>query len=373
MLVLSSSRRALGALVLLGCGGYACSSKSPAQSTHTSTSTSVGAGTGGAAATTGSTSTSTSTSSGMGGAAGGSTTGNGGSWTGPLPEGDHGIAAQHPGDVGIASDSEVVFADDFEGYSQPNDLWSRYDNVYQIADTRIATEPMHVHRGAKALEFTLPVATTELANSVDKIIKPERDVLFLRYYSRFESPFDVVGSSHNGGGISAHYFINNMATPGVPADGKNKFLVNFEDWRGDATVPSPGPLNVYVYWPGQRTVYGDHFFASGMVLPNSSIPGDFGPGFVSRPDLTPALDQWACYELMVKANTVGQLDGRIAFWVDGKLAADFGNMHFRDIASLTIDRINLMFHAGANPNGITHKWYDDLVVATSYIGPVFGP
>ncbi len=154
-----------------------------------------------------------------------------------------------------------------------------------------------MHRGAKALEFALPVMTAELANAVDKVITPQRDVLFMRYYSRFESPFDVVGSSHNGGGISAHYFVNNMATPGVPADGTNKFLVNLEDWRGDETTPSPGPLNVYVYWPEQRTMYGDHFFASGMVLPNSSIADDFGAGFVSRPDVTPALDQWYCYEL----------------------------------------------------------------------------
>jgi hypothetical protein len=361
------SRRALatlGALVLLGCG-----SSSGSGSTST-TSTDATTGTGGSPATTG---TGASGATGPGGAGSGGTTGSGGSpWTGPLPEGDHGIAAHHPGDVGIASDAAVVFADDFEGYAQPNDLWSRYDNVYQLDEIAITTAPDHVHRGAKALEFALPVLTSELANSIDKVISPERDVLFLRYYSRFESPFDVTGSSHNGGSISAHYFMGNMATPGVPANGTNKFLVNLEDWRSDQPTPSPGPLNVYVYWPEQRSMWGDHFFGSGMVLPNSSISDDFGPGFVSRPDITPALDHWYCYELMVKANTVGQRDGRIAFWLDGKLAADFGNLRFRDVASLTIDHIGLMFHAGANP-GLTHKWYDDLVVATSYIGPVFGP
>src|SRR5689334_11957957 len=33
-----------------------------------------------------------------------------------------GIAARYPGDVGIASDPDVIFADDFESYTQTSDL-----------------------------------------------------------------------------------------------------------------------------------------------------------------------------------------------------------------------------------------------------------
>jgi hypothetical protein len=36
---------------------------------------------------------------------------------------------------------------------------------------------------------------------------------------------------------------------------------------------------------------------------------------------------------MVEANTPGRTDGRIAFWLDGVLAADFPNLRFRDVAS----------------------------------------
>ena len=39
--------------------------------------------------------------------------------------------------------------------------------------------------------------------------------------------------------ISAHYFVNGQATPGVPADGTNKFLVKLENWRGEAATPRP--------------------------------------------------------------------------------------------------------------------------------------
>lgn len=34
----------------------------------------------------------------------------------PLPEGDSGIAAEYPGDVGIERDPAVVFYDGFEGF-----------------------------------------------------------------------------------------------------------------------------------------------------------------------------------------------------------------------------------------------------------------
>jgi hypothetical protein len=287
-----------------------------------------------------------------------------------LPEGDNGIAANHPNDMGIDSDACVIFSDGFETYSKPADLAPKWDNSFQNNLIRFATEPGNFYAGAKGLEFTIPQMQAELSDGIDKIIKPERDMMFLRYYAKFMGPYDVVGSSHNGSSISAHYFNGFMATPGVPANGTNKWLVNYEDWRGDVQTPSPGPLNVYVYWPEQRSNYGDHFFPNGDVLPNTSIKDDFGPKFVSRPNITPPLDTWNCYEVMVKANTPGQRDGRIAFWLDGKLLADFGNLRFRDIASLTIDHVGLSFHIGSNPNGEQKKWYDNVVAATSYIGPL---
>lgn len=291
----------------------------------------------------------------------------------PLPEGDEGIAAAYPGDAGIDADPAVVFFDDFEGYTVADDLWGRYDNVYQIDQIRFATEPQSRYAGAQALEFTVPQQEAELSNAVDKVVSPELDVLFLRYYSKFSTPFDVVGSSHNGSSISAHYFVDGQATPGVPADGTNKFLVAYENWRGEPETTSPGLLNVYVYHPEQRDDYGDHFFPSGLVLPNTSLPFDFGPDFMPRPEVTPELDRWYCWEYMVQANTPGQRDGRIAAWLDGVLVADWTNLRLRDVGTLTIDRFGLSLHIGSNPNGEQKKWFDNVVAATSYIGPLYEP
>ncbi len=289
----------------------------------------------------------------------------------PLPEGNAGIAANYPGDVDIASDPAVVFADDFESYTVPDDLWSTWANVYQLDQIRFADEPENVYAGSQSLEFTVPQQDAELSNAVDQLVSPERDALYLRYYSKFESPFDVVGSSHNGAMISAHYFIDGQATPGIPADGMNKFLVALENWRGEPETPSPGQLNVYVYHPEQLSQWGDHFMPTGQRLPYSPEPFDFGPDFVPRPDIIPELDRWYCWEYMVQANTPGERDGRIAIWLDGALVADFHNLRFRDIESLTIDHFGLAFHIGSNPNGVTRKWYDNVVAADSYIGPIF--
>ena len=309
--------------------------------------------------------------SGTGGGAG-STGGAAGS--GALSEGNVGIASRYPGDVGIDADSAVLFADDFESYAQSSELGSKWTYFYQTQLVAITTNPANVYGGSQALQFTIPQQDEELSDGVDKDISPEQDVLYLRFYSKFMPPYDVVGSSHNGGGISAHYFgPNNQATPGIPADGTNKFLVNLENWRGEASTASPGQLNVYVYHPEQRSQWGDHFYPTGLVNPNTSIPFDFGPDFVSRPDIIQDLDRWYCYELMVQANTPGQRDGRIAAWLDGVLAMNFMNLRFRDVDTLTIDRIGIGLHIGSNPNGEARKWYDNVVVATSYIGPMVPP
>lgn len=291
---------------------------------------------------------------------------------GGLPEGDTGIAGRYPGDVGIAGDPDVIFADDFESYRSGKDLGAKWTaGVYHNAD--IEKTAANVFAGKQSLRFTSPKQTAGLSNSVARTVSPERDGLFLRWYGKFDTSFDVVGSSHNGGGIFAHNFVDGMATPGIPADGKNKFLIEYECWRGKTTEPNPGKLNVYIYHPEQRSMWGDHFFPNGEVLPFSSMPGDFGPDFVKRPNIVPDLGRWYEFEVMLQANTPGERDGRVALWLDGKVIADFKNLRLRDIPSLTIDRIALSLHTGSNPQGETYKWYDNVVAAKSYIGPMKKP
>jgi hypothetical protein len=265
----------------------------------------------------------------------------------------------------------VIFADDFESYTSVAALRARWDVSY--GNIRVATETGNFFAGSRGVELTNPRQTAELSNELGRRMIDEQDVVFIRWYSRFDSSFDVLGSSHNGGGVSAHYFMGSMATPGVPADGYNKFLVSYECWRDAAATPNPGDLNVYVYHPEQRDNYGDHFFPDGTVMPNTSRPGNFGPYFVRRPIRRPELNRWYAYELMVRANTPGRRDGRIAMWLDGALVADFPNLRLRDTPTLRMDRFGLSLHTRSNPAAETRKYYDNVVVARSYIGPLATP
>jgi hypothetical protein len=289
------------------------------------------------------------------------------------PGGGGGIAEMYPGDVGIGGDPRVLFADDFESYASAAELDTRWDETYQAAQTRIATEPANVFAGAQSVEFTAPQQANELSNTVAKVLTGDVHVLYLRYYSKYEATFDITGSSHNGGEISSGYYVNGNASPGVPADGTNKYLISYENWRGEEATMTPGELNVYIYHPEQRDNYGDHFFPDGRVMPNTSIPYDFGPDFVARPNVIQDLDRWYGYEVMLRANTPGQRDGRITCWLDGAVIADFPNLYLRDFDTMTIDHFSLSLHFGQNPTIETRKWYDNVVAATAYIGPMAPP
>ena len=282
-----------------------------------------------------------------------------------LPEGNVGIAAKYPGDVGISGDAAVVFSDNFESYTSVSGLTSRWSEVFHSANLRIANEAANVFAGAKAVEMTVPKQSAEVSNNLIRYLSPATDVLFVRYYAKLDAGFDVLGSSHNGNSISAKY-----CCPGVKADGYNKFLVSLEAWRDDVSTRNPGNLNIYIYHPDQRDVWGDHFFPTGRVVPYDAVPGNFGSGFVARPNVIPELGRWYSYELMVKANTPGLRDGRIAVWIDGKLVADFPNLRLRDTSALKIDQFTIDLHVRSNTLSAARKWVDNVVAATSYIGPM---
>src|SRR5690606_28267629 len=139
----------------------------------------------------------------------------------PLPEGNNGIAARYPGDAGIETDPSVIFADNFEAYTSVSQVRGKWTDVYH--NVRIATEPENVFAGGRAIELAIPRQSAEVSNTVAKQLSDEQDVLFLRYYSKFSSNFNVLGSSHNGASINAKFYVNGQSSPGVPADGRNKF------------------------------------------------------------------------------------------------------------------------------------------------------
>src|SRR5258708_17530609 len=68
------------------------------------------------------------------------------------------IAAKYPGDIGIENDPEVIFADDFEAYSQTSDLSQKWDNFFQVSQTLIVTDPATLWGGLEVTGVHAPPA-----------------------------------------------------------------------------------------------------------------------------------------------------------------------------------------------------------------------
>ena len=282
----------------------------------------------------------------------------------PLPCGLNGIAADYVGDVGLATDQHVLLFDDFESYRQTSNLSTNYDSFYQQHNLTIETKKTNVFSGDQSLEIALPKIKKPEYNAITKYIAPQ-DVIFVRFYTKMENGFSFAtgNAAHNGVDISGGY-----DNPGGVPNGTDFFYVGLEntEYRGEA---QPGYTHAYVYHMNQRSGWGDHWYPDGLVIPGET-PNDFGADFVPRPLHLPETNEWYSVELMVQLNTPGDRDGRIAAWINGELIADWGNVKFRDTADLKIDRIQLNLGASSNSDNTNLQWFDNLVVAKSYIGPM---
>ncbi len=291
-----------------------------------------------------------------------------------LPEGN-GIAAKYPGDQGIEEDAAVVFADDFEeiegdvvatdGTPQKGMKW---DTAWHTV--RITREPENVHSGAQAVEMR---HEEPMSHGVEKEFEGGFDILYVRYYTKFHSEFP--GCHHTGAEMWAGSPDSVLASgqansvTGVQPNGSNHFKARIDTsppWTpySDST---PGRANVYCYHMDQQRRWGDLLFPSGEVYP-PEIKVLLGQGFVPRADFSPERNRWYCYEQMLKVNTPGERDGRIAFWVDGTLTGDFPGLRFRSVPTLKVNHVVLGSYSSRRDANKT-LWHDDVVVATSYIGP----
>ena len=224
---------------------------------------------------------------------------------------DIGIAARYPGDKNIGSDSNVILADDFESYSSPADLKSKWSIVSNPANLRIATESGNYYAGKKAIEMSLPVSTGETLDECRLKLSPEQPTVYFRAYTKFDPGFNVQGSSHNGMAIRAHYPPGAGVKP--PVDGTGFYTADLANNASATPLPGenqPGYHQIYAYWPKQRDIYGDHWFSDGWVRPGGNglwilNPNDY-PNFRAMPKHQPQTGRWYCYEVMLRANDIGK-------------------------------------------------------------------
>jgi|GEM_PF-1918098 len=319
-----------------------------------------------------------------------------------------GIAALFPGDVGIGDHPDVIRADNFEGYSVWRDLtaggWGVTNGENPAPEgTHVLFSSENKVTGTQSLQLDLFARNSprHTGISLDLDQTQQQDLIFVRYYHKICTTYHVPPgiSNHNGTSVSSRYWSSGPAHmgPGKAADGTNKFLIQLEN---SAAAGYDGySMKAYIYHPEQRynyegsvpipgmsarspgepwradgnyragEQYGDAFYPDGEVMPWNHWRGDYGPEFVPLPKFFVELGRWYCYELMIKANTPGERDGRITAWIDGEVIMDFPNMRLRDINDLKIDQVGFTFGSNVIPVK-TSAWYDNIVIATSYIGPI---
>jgi hypothetical protein len=310
----------------------------------------------------------------------------------------NGIAALFPGDAGIERDQRVVFAEDFEEASR-DDLWKRWESVSDKPGMMFSGDVPGGSRGKQSL-----VMEREKGSGAQLYRRLKNktggwgyDRVFARYYVKFD---EHCGEIHHFGTCLGG---NNPATPwpsvkaGQPTDGAKAF------WSGIEPFGKSWTWDFYTYWCEMR---------------GSPPRGQtWGNSFVRDPELKVRKGEWICVEQMIQMNHAGESDGEQALWIDGKLtghlgkgfpkglwtydkflpgkggqgirwsaekngperfAVPEGGLPFEGFRWRTVEELNVnfvwLYVYTAQPAGHRIKvWFDHVVVATEYIGPISRP
>ena len=312
---------------------------------------------------------------------------------GPFPE--RGIASLYKGDRGIEKDPRGGFVENFETESL-EEIWKRWETVGDKPGQSLTSDVPPGSGGTKSL---LMDRTKGPGPQLYRRLKNKDgtwgyDRLFARYYVKFDPD---CGEIHHFGTCLGG---NNPATPwpavsaGQPTDGAKSF------WTGIEPFGKSWTWDYYTYWCEMR---------------GSPPRGQtWGNVFVRDPNLKVEKGRWICVEQMVQMNDVGDTNGEQALWIDGKLVshlgkgfpkglwiydkfnpgqggegirwskekngperfevpeggAPFEGFRWRTVPELKANCVWLYVYT-QKPEGHRMKvWFDDVVLATDYIGPI---
>jgi len=275
---------------------------------------------------------------------------------GTLPTAQNGLAHSYDGDDGIAAHPDV-----YEYTTFSNATWT---DVYEYTDTPniqlISSGSGFESLDGSALKITVPAGEnsgTGFAFKFEDQTGSEPEEIYFRYYIRIDQSWDpTYGGKFPG--ISGTYGVAGWG--GRPSDGTNGWSA-----RGlfQPTVVGPDnpladtvPVGHYVYHADQQTQWGDNVLWQDGYL-----------GYLEK-------DRWYSIEQHLVLNTPGISDGVLETWIDGRLAYRETDWHWRDTSSLKIEQIWMnVYHGGSDvPDQDISLYFDNIVIADSYIGPMRG-
>jgi hypothetical protein len=305
-----------------------------------------------------------------------------------LPQGGTGLAALYPGDAGIQSDEQVLLHEDFETGAL-EDLNRRWESVSNAGGRVLAFSDSvpAASAGKRCLQMTATLGENT-GGHLYKRLPREVERAFARFYVKFAPENDYT-----------HHFVHlggyRPSTPwpqggaGERPRGDERITVGVEPFGEYGKHSPPGAWFFYAYWHEMKGSADGRYWGNGLRP--------------AEPKQIPKAI-WQCVEGMIQLNSApDKHDGELALWLDGKLVAHFApgvrrgswsgmgfsvreeggepfeGFNFRTSTDLRINFFWLLDYVTdnaakqnkvANPNPTNRVWFDDIVVATSYVGPV---
>lgn len=271
-----------------------------------------------------------------------------------LPRGG-GLAAKFPGDSGLRAVPQVIFADNFEAGAL-GEGWDEVGNkggqVLSLVNPGAGTE-----LGQRALRVEAHLGQ-DTGGGLTEWFEPA-DTVFVRFYVKFAADCDYV-----------HHFVTLRANKGLKGgdrwsgfggaglkpEGSERFSIALEPWGDWGRNPPPGRWNFYSYWHEMTASPDGKFWGNSFPVPAAPV--------IPR-------DRWICAEFMLKHNTPGQPDGEQAFWIDGVLQGHWRGINWRKTEALKANALTLesYFTDRWTKHATNVVWFDNVVIAKTYIGP----
>jgi len=295
------------------------------------------------------------------------------------------LANKYPGDIGIETDPNVVFVENFEEGSIPA-ITSRYDEATRSDIMSLVTDVPSPSSGAASLLMTHTGGDGTGAHLYTRLppapAYPGYDELYFRFYTKFDVACNPIHHFVRIGGYNPPTSYPNPFGAGNRPTG--------EDWFSAAIEPhgSSWRWDFYTYWMEMHGWSGS--------------PPYYGNDFINDNNFTVERGEWICVEEMVKMNnpTTGR-NGEMAVWVNGQLwmkdgqivshlgegfpngawvwdswipdplGSPFEGFRWRSVEDLKINFLWLSLYISTAPTGYVSKvWFDDVVIAKEYIGPI---
>lgn len=285
---------------------------------------------------------------------------------------EYGIAAGYPNDIGIDGHPDVVFTEDFEeaSISDMQGRWSDEGEV-QRGEYMAFSDDVPAYSGGNQ---SLTAPGNEEGPGLYRRLTGEGTgytCLYLRFYGKLDVACDEI---HHYSWIGGHNPSTRWPNPraGNKPAGDSHFSSGAE--------PGAEGWDFYTYWKGMGC-WGSE---NGECHGNSFLWEN------PKPEVKKG--EWFCWEMMIKVNDPpDSSNGEQAFWINGVKYAHFGP-GFPNYAYTGTDRwgedangspwpgfqwrtvedlkVNYIWIYNYVHDDACRAWFDDVVAATSYIGPM---